>query len=118
MTERKSQRVVRDRYLTAEEGAKYRAIREGIAAEKVEINAAIRRHRTAVRQLEEIFTELRRERESQGLSLSDMQDRTGIDRSTISKLETGQRANYTLETILRYADALGKQVLVSLAEKS
>jgi hypothetical protein len=32
-------------------------------------------------------------------------------------LETGRRTNYTLETALRYADALGKQVLVTLADK-
>jgi ribosome-binding protein aMBF1 (putative translation factor) len=40
-------------------------------------------------ELIEALAGLRRERERQGLSLTDMAARTGIDRATISKLETG-----------------------------
>jgi transcriptional regulator with XRE-family HTH domain len=51
---------------------------------------------------------LRRERERQGLSLTDLAERTGLDRATISKLETGKIANPTVGTLKKYAKALGK----------
>ena len=50
-------------------------------------------------ELIEALAGLRREREQQGLSLTDIADRTGIDRATISKLETGKIANPTISTL-------------------
>jgi DNA-binding XRE family transcriptional regulator len=61
-------------------------------------------------ELIEALTGLRRERERQGLSLTDMAERTGIDRATISKLETGKIANPTLGTLRMYAKALGRRL--------
>jgi len=52
---------------------------------------------------------LRAERERQGLSLSDITERSGIDKATLSKLETGKMANPTFQTIRTYAAALGKR---------
>lgn len=118
MSERQIRRVSRGRMLTPEEAAKYRKIREQVEAEKPEITARIRAQMARARELADVFTELKTVREERGLSLSDLQDLTGIDRSTLSKLENGQRANYTLETVLRYAEALGKQVLVTLADRA
>ncbi len=57
---------------------------------------------------------LRRERERQGLSLTDMAERTGIDRATISKLETGKIANPTIATLRTYARALGRRLAWTL----
>jgi ribosome-binding protein aMBF1 (putative translation factor) len=59
---------------------------------------------------------LRLERERQGLSLSDMQERTRIDRATISKLERGEIPNPTVGTLRTYAAALGKRLSWSLAD--
>jgi ribosome-binding protein aMBF1 (putative translation factor) len=59
---------------------------------------------------------LRRERERQGLSLTDMTERTGMDRATISKLETGKILNPTYQTIRNYARALGKRVVWQLED--
>jgi transcriptional regulator with XRE-family HTH domain len=42
---------------------------------------------------------------------------TGMDRSALSKLETGRRPNPTIETLARYAEAVGKHLLVSLADE-
>jgi transcriptional regulator with XRE-family HTH domain len=39
-----------------------------------------------------------------------------MDRSSLSKLETGQRANPTVETLARYAQAVGKRLVVSLRD--
>ncbi len=58
---------------------------------------------------------LKAERMKKGLSLADMKDRTGIERSTLSGLEksgleNSGEANPTLNTLVRYADAVGKLV--------
>jgi ribosome-binding protein aMBF1 (putative translation factor) len=59
---------------------------------------------------------LRLERERQGLSLTDIQERTRIDRATISKLERGEIPNPTVGTLRTYAAALGKRLSWSLAD--
>ena len=59
---------------------------------------------------------LRSAREAQGLSLGEMQKRTGLDKSTLSKLETGNIANPTIRTIRIYAKALGKDVVWRLVD--
>jgi len=65
-------------------------------------------------ELIEALAGLRRERERQGLSLADMAERTGIDRATISKLETGKIANPTIGTLRTYAKALGRRLAWTL----
>ncbi len=62
----------------------------------------------------EALAGLRRERVRQGLSLTDMAERTGIDRATISKLETGKLANPTIGTLRIYAKALGRRLAWTL----
>ena len=39
-----------------------------------------------------------------------------MDRAALSKLETGLRQNPTMDTLVRYAEAVGKQLVVSLAD--
>ncbi|MGO8900859.1 MAG: helix-turn-helix domain-containing protein [Isosphaeraceae bacterium] len=56
---------------------------------------------------------LRAERERQGLSLSDVSERSGIDRTTISKLETGKVPNPTVSTLR----ALNKRLSWSLIDE-
>ena len=69
----------------------------------------------ALDELAELVQQLKAAREEKGLSLSDLTRLTGMDRSALSKLETGQRLNPTIETLVRYADAVGKRLVVSLA---
>ena len=56
---------------------------------------------------------LRRERQAQGLSLSDVERRSGIGRAALSRLENETELNPTVVTLTRYAEALGKEVVVS-----
>jgi DNA-binding XRE family transcriptional regulator len=49
----------------------------------------------------------RRIREGKGLSLTDLSERSGLTRAAISRLENGWNLNPTLETLYRYAEALG-----------
>jgi DNA-binding XRE family transcriptional regulator len=110
-------RVTRDRRLSPEEVAKYGEVREQIAGELPELIARHQDRVAALDELEELFHQLRAAREERGLSLSDLTELTGMDRSALSKLETGQRPNPTIETLVRYAEAVGKRLVVSLAEE-
>jgi predicted transcriptional regulator len=109
-------RTTRDRRLTAREASKYRTIREQVSAE---LPALIQRHRertAALDQVGELLRQLRAARRERGLSLADLTGLTGMDRSALSKLESGLRPNPTVETLVRYAEAVGKRLVVSLAD--
>jgi DNA-binding XRE family transcriptional regulator len=103
---------------TAEQAAKYRRIREMIAAEIPEIKQeakALRQGRRA--RIQEAVAMLKAERELRGLSLADISERTGISKSAISKLENNQDANPTINTLAKYADALRMQLSVTLTDR-
>lgn len=109
------QRITRNRRLTPEEAAKYREVRDQVAQELPELIARHDERLIALDQLADLVRQLKTAREEKGLSLADMTRLTGMDRSALSKLETGQRLNPTIETLVRYADAVGKRLVVSLA---
>ncbi|MEX2315642.1 MAG: helix-turn-helix transcriptional regulator [Pirellulales bacterium] len=109
-------RINRNQRLTAEQAAKYNAIREQIADELPELISRHHERLASLDQLNELLSQLKAAREAKGLSLADITELTGMDRSALSKLETGQRANPTVETLVRYADAVGKRLVVSLAD--
>ena len=108
-------RITRNRRLTAEESAKYREVRERIAEELPELIARHYERLSAFDQLGELLKQLKVAREERGLSLSDLTDLTGMDRSAISKLETGQRLNPTVDTLYRYAHAIGAEIGFSVS---
>jgi transcriptional regulator with XRE-family HTH domain len=61
-------------------------------------------------ELAKALSALRAERERQGLSLSDVSVRSGIDRATLSKLEAGKVPNPTVRTLHALARALKKRL--------
>jgi len=110
---------------TSEELARHALVREQVAAELPEIKRRglerldlLKKAGTPLRQvpLRQVLAALRDERERQGLSLADINARTGIDRAALSRLESNQDANPTLATLERYAEAIGKQLLVMLSD--
>ncbi len=109
-------RITRNRRLTPEEAAKYKAIREQVAAELPELVARHHERMATLDQLQKLLIQLKEAREAKGLSLADLTDLTGMDRSALSKLETGQRANPTVDTLVRYAEAVGKRHVVELTD--
>ena len=111
------QRITRNRKLAPEEAAKYRKIREQVAEERPDLIARHHERLATFDQLNDLIKQLKAAREEQGLSLSDLTRLTGMDRSALSKLETGQRLNPTIETLVRYAEAVGKRLVVSLANE-
>jgi DNA-binding phage protein len=110
-----------DRKLTTSELEEIRRVRAKIEEEAPEIIAkgrALKRARQAiVAQLQEAFAMLRKEREAKGMSLAELRDLTGIDRSALSRLENSPEANPTITTLNRVADALGKRIVIQLVEK-
>ena len=53
---------------------------------------------------------------SKGLTLADVSGRSGMTRQAISKLENGQVANPTLDTLYRYAMALDAGITLGFQE--
>ena len=109
-------RITRGRRLTPEESATYKAVREQVAEELPDLVARHQERTAALDQVDELVLQLKAAREEKGLSLADLTERTGMDRSALSKLETGRRPNPTVETLVRYAEAVGKRLVVSLAD--
>jgi DNA-binding XRE family transcriptional regulator len=66
--------------------------------------------------LRRLGQELRHLRESQGLSLTDVQERTGVDHTALERLETASDDNPTLNVLARYARALGRRLALTLEE--
>ena len=110
-------RIIRDRRLTPKEAAKFKTVREQVGAELPELIARHNDRMAGFDQLQELLKQLKTAREEKGLTLSNLTDLTGMDRSALSKLENGQRANPTIETLARYAEAVGKRLVVTLADE-
>jgi transcriptional regulator with XRE-family HTH domain len=101
---------------TAEDLARYKAIRERFQQEKPSLEELVSSGEyneplpmgeyLSIRQA--VFA-LKKAREAAGLSLADVAERTGIDKGALSRIETGQHPNPTVSTLCRYAHALGKR---------
>ena len=109
-------RITRDRRLTPAEAVKYKEIRAQVAAELPDLIARHHERMATRDQWQDLLKQLKAAREARGLSLADLTELTGMDRSALSKLETGQRANPTVATLVRYAEAVGKRLVVSLTD--
>jgi len=107
---------VRKEGLRPDEASKYASIRKRVADELPDL---IARHQERVAisdQLQQLCEQLKAAREAKGLSLAAVSEMTGMDRSAISKLESGQRGNPTMDTLVRYADAVGKHLVVGITD--
>ena len=84
-------RIRRTQPITPEEAAKLKKVRSQVAAELPELVARHHERLASLDQLEKLCGQLKAAREAKGLSLADVTELTGMDRSALSKLETGQR---------------------------
>lgn len=57
--------------------------------------------------------QLRDHRIAAGLSLTDVSERSRLTRASISRLENGHTANPTMDTLFRYAEAIGYTIDLS-----
>ena len=120
MAKERGKRIYRK--ATDEERARHAQVREQIAGELPDIRQRARERLALLKKegtpLRQVLAALRAERERQGLSLADINQRTGIDRGALSRLENNEDANPTLSTLERYAEAVGKQMVVLLSDSS
>ena len=102
---------------SAEDRARLKAIREKFQRERPSLKRLVESGdapppmplATYV-EIHRLLHHLKQEREAAGLSLADVAERTGMDRSAISRLENGHQPNPTIDTLARYAAALGKSI--------
>jgi DNA-binding XRE family transcriptional regulator len=65
------------------------------------------------RELRPFVQEIKRAREQAGLPLAEVSRRCGIDQPALSRLENGHNKNPTLDTLWRYAAAVGQRLLLT-----
>jgi hypothetical protein len=109
-------RNVRDRKLTPEEAAKYKRLRELVEQDKPAIARMAREYENRRDRIAAIVRAMKAQRDAQGLSLADIRERSGLDRAALSRLENGLPENPSIETLLRYADAVGCEIVVQPAK--
>ena len=118
MAKKMGKRIYRE--TTEEEEERHKRIREQVQAELPDIKKRAKLKLDEVMQhgiaIQHTMSVLKAERMKKGLSLSSMKERTGIERSTLSRLENNEEGNPTVNTLARYAEAVGKKVLIVLAD--
>ncbi len=65
------------------------------------------------RELRPFVEKLKCAREAAGLTLAEVSRRCGIDQPALSRLETGHNKNPTLDTLWRYAAAVGQRLVLT-----
>lgn len=109
------------RQLTPDERERLKKARSETEARRDEILTEGRVRKQALeatrREVVRTITALGAERERLGLSLTDVEARSGLKRSALSRLENNLDANPTLLTLQRYAAALGLTLSTSVYEK-
>lgn len=104
--------------LTEDERIRHAAVRRQIEQEKAELIDQGRRVKLRHKRLREAVEVLKLTRETLGLSLSDIKARTGIEKGNLSRLENAPNPNPTIDTLIRYADAVGKELVIELIDKN
>ena len=106
---RRSQRV-----LTGDEKARMRSLRQQVETEKGDIlQLGCQVFAEYEQALAQTIGDLKLARRSQGLSLQEVAERMGTDRSNVHRLERAS-GNPTVVTLARYAEAIGKRMVITL----
>lgn len=118
-----SERIHRPSNLSDEERARQKAVREKFQRERPSLQQLVESGDSPPPipmglyiELRLALAELKRIREAAGLSLTDVAERSGIDKAALSRLENGVHDNPTIETLMRYAAAVGKKLTWSLQD--
>lgn len=85
--------------------------RDEQAAIKAKGRAAFEHHE----RLRAVADRLKAERERQGLSLEEVSSRSGIEQNELERLERASGENVNLFSLMRYAEALGQTLRISVA---
>ncbi len=117
------ERIHRPSNLTDEERARQKAVREKFQQERPSLRQLVESGDASEPipmglyiELRLALIDLKKAREAAGLSLADVAERSGIDKAALSRLENGVHDNPTVETLMRYAAALGKKLVWRLED--
>ena len=109
---------------TEEDRARHRAIRERFQRDRPTMEELVQsgEYNEPVTMgeyldIRQAVAALKAAREQAGLSLADVEERCGIGRAALCRLENGQTLNPTVNTLSRYARAIGKRWLWALADE-
>lgn len=110
---------------SAEEKARLQAIREHFQSERPSLDELVDsgdysepvRHGVTLDAMH-IASLLKQARTEAQLSLSEVANQCGLDRSAISRLENGMYDNTTINTLSRLASAYGKRFLIQLVDEN
>jgi len=111
---RRQFRSVRRRF-TAAEKARFEQARAQVEQDKARLTREALAKKAELLAVQEAMVALKRERQARGLSLARVAERSGIDKSRLSKLENDPRSNPTLATLTRIADAIGVKLEIHVA---
>lgn len=107
--------------LTPEQRKIVDAVRAEVERDRPEIVAEGRRVEEAMQiatvHLRNAFSLLQALRKAQGMTLTALAGATGIDKSTLSRLENDPAANVTLSTLIRVAEALGHDLQIGVTPR-
>lgn len=102
--------------LSESDRKRHREIRERIQREKPTLDQVIESGEYAepvalgeYLAISDAMRELREARKAAGLSLADVSEKCGMDVPALSRLESGRHSNPTIETLSRYAKAIGRE---------
>jgi DNA-binding XRE family transcriptional regulator len=104
---------------TAADRARHKAIRQEVEAcptqEDLEASGAYEGPLKggAYFSVKVLIHELKQAREAGGLTLAAVSKQTGMDQATLSRLENGRQPNPTVDTLWRYARAVGRQLVLT-----
>jgi hypothetical protein len=106
---------------TPEEREEWKRAVAEVEAEKEEIIALAKKlkaeHESVMAKIRETVAALKVEREKQGMSYAAIQEASGLDQAELECLETDVPWDVLLSALIRYADALGKNLSITLADK-
>jgi DNA-binding XRE family transcriptional regulator len=107
-------------YWTAQDRARHRTIREKFRDWHPSPEELIATGEAAAfalhgeyRELRPLVQQIKRARETAGLTLAEVSRRCGIDQPALSRLENGHNKNPTLDTLWRYAAAVGLRLVLT-----
>ena len=108
---------------TEQEKARLKAVRERFQREKPtsEQLVASGEYNPPIRQgeyweLMQAAAALKQAREAAGMSLREVAEKMAIDPGALIRLENGVNDNPTIDTLFRYANSLGKQIVVQIVD--
>src|SRR5437868_5371340 len=93
---------------TPEERTEEEAVRRSHAANPIRERPAGAVNRQSFAAILDLLARFKSVREAQGLTLTAVASRMGIDAPALSRLETGKVLNPTLATLHKWAEALGQ----------